>query len=247
MSHKQFLVIRTDRGNLEYANSLSQILDAPVVESEGHSNSQYLLTLCGREMMLDYPGQGRSRPLLVEYKTRGPARGRDPLIRSLGKAPGNVFDMTGGWCMDAVQIARAGFQVIAIEKCRLVYCMVQHALGKLDDQALASRISLYCDDSIARLQKTVESPDIIYLDPMYPHKSGSAASKKNISILRNLVATGQAHNSVADKKMLQAALDTATRRVVVKRPNSAPPILDGKVGEVRSKLVRFDIYKPVSA
>ncbi len=249
MTQKQFLAIRTDLENAQAAESLSRYLDAPVIGGDERRSCEYLLTYCGNELTLEYPGQGRSLPLVIDYEVRGPARGRNPLVRAMGKVSGTVIDMTAGWCMDAVQIASAGFRVVAMERSRLVVCLVEHALARIHDQELLSRISLHCGDSLELLMEMVSKPEIIYLDPMYPLKQKSAASRKNISILRKIagVEAGEDHGPDAEKMMLQKALDTATRRVVVKRPHYAPPIHAGKVGEVQSKLVRFDIYKPQAA
>jgi 16S rRNA (guanine1516-N2)-methyltransferase len=73
---------------------------------------------------------------------------------------------------------------------------------------------------------------------MYPHRKKSAQVKKEMRIFQQLVGA----DADADK-LLQQALQIATRRVVVKRPSSAAP-LAGKAAanQLNTKTHRFDIY-----
>jgi 16S rRNA (guanine1516-N2)-methyltransferase len=81
-------------------------------------------------------------------------------------------------------------------------------------------------------------PDVVYLDPMYPHRSKSALVKKEMRIFRQLVGDDEDAS-----RLLAAALDVARRRVVVKRPRLAPS-LDGPEPNTRivGKTTRYDVY-----
>ena len=83
-----------------------------------------------------------------------------------------------------------------------------------------------------------EAPQVIYLDPMFPHRDKSAQVKKEMRLFRPLA--GDDDDAPA---LLDAALALATHRVVVKRPRKAPAIA-GKPPSytLEGKSSRFDIY-----
>ena len=93
-------------------------------------------------------------------------------------------------------------------------------------------------NSAAYLESLIEPVEVIYIDPMYPPRPGSAAPKKSLQILQSLL--GEEQHSPTE--LLSIALTKASRRVVVKRPHYASPLLPGKSGATEGKLVRFDIY-----
>jgi 16S rRNA (guanine1516-N2)-methyltransferase len=81
-------------------------------------------------------------------------------------------------------------------------------------------------------------PDAVYIDPMFPPKrKTSALPPRSIRLVRVVVGDDE---DAAD--LLQVALATAAKRVVVKRPNHAPPLLDNPVASYKGKLARFDVY-----
>jgi 16S rRNA (guanine1516-N2)-methyltransferase len=102
------------------------------------------------------------------------------------------------------------------------------------------RIRLKQVDAIPYLEhlSTDARPDTIYLDPMYPHRTGSALVKKEMRVLRDI--NGEDADAEA---LLKAALVQAKRRVVVKRPRlaqtlgSSPPSMS-----IAGKTTRYDIY-----
>ena len=106
-------------------------------------------------------------------------------------------------------------------------------------------------------------PDICYLDPMFPpRKKKSSAVKKDMTMLHSLLGTAESHdnNLQSDNNRIreeQALLTTAckysARRVVVKRPISAPPLGCSSIGEskrdiampsydIRGSVNRWDVY-----
>lgn len=78
-------------------------------------------------------------------------------------------------------------------------------------------------------------PDIVYLDPMFPPRTKSAAVKKNMQILHGLFFSddgterGASRSIEEEATLLQAAWEAAKYRVVVKRPIKADPL--GAAGE----------------
>lgn len=98
-------------------------------------------------------------------------------------------------------------------------------------------------DALTQLtqQADFERPDVVYLDPMYPHpenKKKSALVKKEMRVFQSLVGA----DNDADG-LLAPALSLATKRVVVKRPDYAPWLDDNKPSmAIETKKNRFDVY-----
>ncbi|HBO39366.1 MAG TPA: DNA polymerase I, partial [Pasteurellaceae bacterium] len=84
----------------------------------------------------------------------------------------------------------------------------------------------------------MDGADVVYLDPMYPHKQKSALVKKEMRVFQHLVGA----DSDADE-LLEPALKMAKKRVVVKRPDYAE-FFAGKEPHFsrETKNHRFDIY-----
>jgi 16S rRNA (guanine1516-N2)-methyltransferase len=107
------------------------------------------------------------------------------------------------------------------------------------------RLHLITTDAIHGLrhcagQGVVERPDVVYLDPMYPHRTKSALVKKEMRFLRDF-----AGDNPDAPELLLAALGCARQRVAVKRPATARPVAGPTpVGAVKSKNTRYDIYAP---
>ena len=85
---------------------------------------------------------------------------------------------------------------------------------------------------------------VVFLDPMFPPKrKKSALPPGHIQLLQSIVGDV---NSEANENLFQAALSAATRRVVVKRPSHAPPMGANPVATHEGKLVRYEVYHPLS-
>ncbi len=201
--------------------------------------------------MVDASGQIFNKPFQLNFNQRRyRASGRDPLVKAMGKLTASdeqtqILDATAGWAQDAIHLAEAGFSVTALEREPLVYALVTEALARLDDAALASRITLIQADSCAYINASPSQNklDIVYLDPMFPDKNKPAAStKKPMTLMQYLTNPLTAKE---EYELLTAARNYARKRVVVKRPLRAEALCGATPsGCIRGKLVRFDIYSP---
>ncbi len=172
----------------------------------------------------------------------------EPLARAIAgrsHAPLRVLDATTGWARDAFLLAALGHQVIALERQPLVYALVQDGLQRAtQDAALAdvvARIDYRLLDAkqllTDRAACAAESIDVIYLDPMFPPRPGSAKVKKDMQLLQLL-----AEHDDGDA-LLAPALQCAGKRVIVKRPDYAPPLAGRKPSShVPAGSNRFDCY-----
>ena len=85
-------------------------------------------------------------------------------------------------------------------------------------------------------------PDVIYIDPMFPHSKKSALVKKEMRVLREVV--GDDDDAA---QLLLSALKCQVKRVVVKRSRYAPAVGDVIPNyQVLGKSSRYDIYLDVS-
>ncbi len=159
-------------------------------------------------------------------------------MRAIGHRANLVVDCTGGWGIDAAHIAAHEIPVVAVEQQPVVHALVKNALNRCDNDKITKNLSWLQGNSIEYLEKMNSAAEVIYIDPMYPPRPGSAAPKKPLKLLQAMSA-GDQQDHVA---LLKLALRSASRRVVVKRPHYAAPLLPGKTGSTESKLVRFDIY-----
>lgn len=164
-----------------------------------------------------------------------------------------AIDATAGFGEDSLLLAAAGFAVDLYEQDRVIAALLQDALDRAaEDPALAdavARMRLHAgEDSIAELHQTAASieqgeltaPDVVYLDPMFPERTKSAAVKKKFQLLHHL------EQPCADEETLvEAALAVHPRKVVIKRPVKGPLLAGVKPSyQLAGKAVRYDVLVP---
>lgn len=164
-----------------------------------------------------------------------------------------AIDATAGFGEDSLLLVAVGFTVDLYEQDCVIAALLQDALERAaDDPALAAsvaRMRLHAgEDSIAGLHRTaalieqgeLAAPDVVYLDPMFPERTKSAAVKKKFQLLHHL------EQPCADEEMLvEAALAVHPRKVVIKRPVKGPLLAGVKPSyQLAGKAVRYDVLVP---
>jgi len=166
---------------------------------------------------------------------------RQPLARALGKKARTVVDATAGYCQDALLFALMGYRTTAIERSPVVLALARDGLRRLTARAgitLDKRLRLIEGDGRVLLPSITPPPEVIYLDPMFPPKrKKSAAVKKEMRLLRELVG-----DDPDAQELLEISRRVALDRVVVKRPDDAPPLAPDPSMSIAGKLVRYDVY-----
>ncbi|XKG39376.1 class I SAM-dependent methyltransferase [Marinobacter sp.] len=163
------------------------------------------------------------------------------------RRPLHVLDATAGLGQDAFVLAGLGCRVTLIERSPIVHAVLADGLLRARLNPLTApvveRMTLIGRDSLRWLEQAEgEIADVIYLDPMFPHRDKSALVKKEMRVFRHLV--GDDEDAPA---LLAAALEHAAYRVVVKRPRKAPVLGDREPAtRVEGKTSRYDIY-PIRA
>lgn len=200
--------------------------------------------------------QQYGKPLSVDFVTGKAAHrrqfggGRGQLVaKACGLAKGitpSVVDATAGLGRDAFVLASLGARVLLIERVPAIAALLQDGLRRAerveDTAAIISRMTLcHGDASQALAALVVEAgidPQVVHLDPMFPHREKSALVKKEMRLFRELA--GDDNDA---PRLLEAALDVATHRVVVKRPRKAPPIAGpAPQHTLEGKTSRYDLY-----
>ena len=207
-------------------------------------NQQYL-ELC----KLDEPKLGAIRVDFVEgavahRRKFGGGRGQE-IAKAVGLKHGfspHVLDATAGLGRDAFLLASLGCQVTMMERMPIVAALLEDGLERA---RLNMEVNALIGDKMALIHASSlqdmalsQQPDVVYLDPMYPHKEKSALVKKEMRIFQSLVGA-----DLDADGLLAPALALAKYRVVVKRPSYAPP-LDNKTPStsIKMKKNRFDVY-----
>ncbi len=185
-------------------------------------------------------------------------RAQEPLLRALdwhSETPQTLFDLTAGLGRDSLMLLHAGFTVTMFERDPVLQVLLGEAVKRFQAEKPieANRLTFIAEDAGAYLTRLIEEslsegsgdlngnasvPDLIYMDPMYPEREKSALVKKELRIIRNRV--GADHDS---EILLEKALQTGAKRVVVKRPSHAPFVSDKPPHHsVESPNTRFDVY-----
>jgi 16S rRNA (guanine1516-N2)-methyltransferase len=156
----------------------------------------------------------------------------------------SVLDATAGLGRDAFVLASLGCKLQLIERSPVVAALLADGLKRAvhsDELALwlPQRMTLLHGIAIEIMTTwTAERPEVVYLDPMFPHRKKSAAVKKEMRLFQQLLGPDEDADA-----LLKPALALALKRVVVKRPAGAPYLADKKPQiEMQGKANRFDIY-----
>jgi 16S rRNA (guanine1516-N2)-methyltransferase len=213
----------------------------------------YRLHLGPERLELQDLAPGAPGPVFVDFTDgksdfrRASMGKQQALPKAIGLKSGHrpaVVDATAGLGRDAFVLAALGCRVTLVERSPVFAALLEDGLARarlnLKIAPVVNRMQLVHSDSDIYLRQITESarPDVVYLDPMYPHRSKSALVKKEMRFARAVV--GDDEEAPA---LLATALKTARERVVVKRPRSAAPLAGPEpTVSIESKNTRYDVY-----
>jgi 16S rRNA (guanine1516-N2)-methyltransferase len=235
------------------AEGLARRIGLPLVEPDDAGYDHFLIFTPERLEMRS-TGPRAPGPLFVDFiggaaghRRRRQEGSRQLVARAVGLKPGYrpyVLDATAGLGRDAFVLATLGCRMQLIERSPVIAALLADGLNRAaaepETAAIAARIELVTGDSLQLLTEITsrQRPEVIYLDPMYPHRTKSALVKKEMRLLREV-----AGDDPDAPLLLATSLGCAARRVVVKRPLAAPAI-DGPPpqGVITGKNSRYDIY-----
>ncbi len=175
-----------------------------------------------------------------------------------------ALDATAGFGEDSFLLAAAGFTVYLLERDPIIAKLLRDALiraAKHDELAsIAARMTLIEANSIDELlalktqspspltealkrdfpYRSNIAPDIVYLDPMFPARTKSAAVKKKFQLIHYLEKPCE-----DEAALLDAALAVRPRKVIIKRPLKGPFLSNIKPSySLKGKAIRYDCLIP---
>ena len=215
--------------------------------------ARFSLQIGAEGLQLAELGAGNAGAVRVDFLSGAVAHRRQfgggsgqMIAKAVGIQPGirpTVLDATAGLGRDAFVLAQLGCELTLIERNPVIAALLEDGLRRArasaDVAPIVARMRLLCCDAIAQMSTWEgDTPQVIYLDPMFPHRDKSALVKKEMRVFRPFV--GDDEDAPA---LLAAALGLASHRVIVKRPRKAPAIVGRVPGyALEGKSSRYDIY-----
>lgn len=154
-----------------------------------------------------------------------------------------AIDATAGLGEDAFLLAAAGFTVELYERDPTIAALLRDGLERAANDpasaAIVVRMHLHEQDSVSALAAIETSPDVVYLDPMFPERSKSAAVRKKMQLMQRLERPTTADDEIA---LVEAARAVHPRKVVIKRPVKGPWLANIKPSySLTGTSVRYDV------
>lgn len=255
MSETAQLPVPVVPATLELAEAAQAIANRWGLPYAEHSSALFQLRLTEERLELVQTGENAPGAVYVDFvsgavahrRRFGGGRGQS-IAKAVGLKSGatpTVLDATGGLGRDAFVLASLGCRVILLERSPVVAALLEDGIRRaMGDPEIgfwvAERLSLIHTDAVKWMEGLAEEefPDVVTLDPMFPHRRKSAQVKKEMALFQQLLGSDED----ADR-LLPAALRVARKRVVVKRPDYAPVLGDVKpTMAIITKKHRFDVY-----
>ena len=168
---------------------------------------------------------------------------KQPIARAVGRSTRTILDATAGFGHDAFLMACLGWHVHALERHPVIFTLLNESLlPTIGDEpietVLGDRLHIHNQDAIPWLDDDTNPPvDVVYLDPMFDSRPSSALPKKPAQILRRIVG----HDADVSE-LFEKAMEHASNKVVVKRSDRDPPLVDRPCRTYKGKIVRYDVY-----
>jgi 16S rRNA (guanine1516-N2)-methyltransferase len=242
-------IVLVDRtGNPARTREISRQLSIPQVESVP-TEAEFVLWLLPEGLSIQANEPSPPSPLRVEFvsgkaayrRKQGEMIVRAVNIKGLRRSP-RVLDVTAGLGRDAFVLASHGFTVTLLERDPIIHALLADGLARAQADSttceVAERMTLHHIDAAKWVEETGTSPDVVYLDPMFPGRQKSAKVKKEMLLFQRLL-----RESDDAAQLLAHGLAMAGRKVLVKRPLKAEPIAGPKPSHALcGKSIRFDVY-----
>ena len=237
---------------LSTAQDLAKKNLLPYIDHRKSENFDYVLTLSPAGLYLE-DVKKKLGSLKIDflhgklaYRFRHLQNQKQLLARAIGLKPNFkpvVLDATAGLGCDSFVLAQLGCSVTLLERSSIIFLLLEDALKRAlnHPKFLSLPIKLIKTDAdiyLKQISGIQPSPEIIYLDPMFPHSNKSALVKKEMRFLRQLV--GDDNDA---PNLLKLAIKCAKQRVVVKRPRLSTYLAEIKPHHsIFGKQHRLDVY-----
>ncbi len=243
---------------LQQAKDFCQQNKLPLLKNKP-SNNQYDLQLLFHDDQIELYDRQLNTTIAIDFLSGalahrhqfGGGRGQ-AIAKAVGLKSGitpSILDTTAGLAGDAFVLATLGCPVTMIERSAIIFTLIENAIERASlnekfEPILKQGFNIIHRDASDYIKEQISTkatpPDVIYIDPMYPHRKKSALVKKDMQILQRLHGADDNTDTIA---LLENALLFAKKRVVVKRPVQAETLSEKKPNTcIKSKKTRYDIY-----
>ena len=259
-------VIPASKSAEQVAEEVAEELGLPLARSYTEARASVALVIDTHEVWLQPLEKPRPGRVTVDFSSpdmrhRRKSGHNEPLGKAVGVKADmkpRVFDATAGLGRDAFVLADLGCEIELSEASPVLHFLLKHAhktaLLSASEKVIqaAERMVISHGDSTCR---SITGFNAIYLDPMFPDRSKSAAIKKDLAAVQSLLTSQSlspemARSGLTDQaaELLNWALSQPVERVVIKRPAKSPYLGGVKPSHsITGKTVRFDVLvRPVS-
>ncbi|MBG84658.1 MAG: hypothetical protein CMJ40_08950 [Phycisphaerae bacterium] len=235
-------------GGDEKAESISSTLGIPISTGERVPSGEFRIIILedGVELWDEF---SRRHGMPMNFRSTDLRTGsgslslKQPLARAVGRSARTILDATAGFGHDAFLLACLGWNVHAVERNPIIFTLLKESLLSAtgDEQIsniMGDRLQITNQDAVAWMDENNNpTVDVVYLDPMFNTRPSSALPKKPAQILRRLVGFDTDVQTLFDR-----AMEHAMDRVVIKRSDRDPPLVDQPSVSYKGKMVRYDVY-----
>lgn len=234
------------------SEALAKSFSLPIaLSSIPQSEAEAIFGLTDNKLSLSLLLDGKPHQLIfdfiegeVGFRASRVSKANEIVSKAIGCKPyyrPKVLDATAGMGRDSLIMALLGCEVIMQERNFAIFHLLQNALARFQQNPdyfeISGKISLLEKNSIESFEQ-LSDIDVIYLDPMFPVRKKSALVKKEMRLFKLLAG----EDPDADN-LLENALKSNIKRVVVKRPKGAPFLANKKPNhEIVAKKFRYDVY-----
>lgn len=234
------VVCAANSNNEEWARQISQKLGVSVEAEPGEN-----LTLLVADEGLTLTGYGLSfRGDFSKIKGRlTKAKLPHEMLVHVAKTKvenPTAIDATAGMGEDSILLAAYGYQVTMIEQNPVIAVLLSDALDRAkedpDISEIISRMTLIEGNSIEIMKSLEKTPDLIYLDPMFPARKKSGLINKKLQLIQKLEQP-----CFEEEALLNTAIDLRPKKIVIKRPLKGSNLADKKPSyTIKGKAIRYD-------
>lgn len=246
-------IICTDNENCSASEQVAQQLSLEL--NRNYEKAEFRLHFGPDGVELISLKQPKQTPIQVNFHTGSAAHrrqfggGKGQMIAKAvgiqGQFRPRVLDATAGLGGDAFVLASLGCETKLHERSPIAHALLADGLARgrsfaaeTGDSELAEILERMHLSHANSIDEPFSDIDVVYVDPMFPERKKSAAVNKNMQAFHSII--GKDEDSQA---LLAHALTQPVKRVVVKRPRTAPAIEGVKPSyTLEGKSSRFDIY-----
>jgi hypothetical protein len=166
-----------------------------------------------------------------------------PVLKSLSDKESSIVDLTLGEGRDSLTFLNAGRKVIAFERNPFIFIYFLINLSRLHEvtplplENLEVVFGNFFNENGASIPMGLNMRQFYY-DPMFQPSKRKALPRGTIQLFEKLVVEGDEDQ----KENLKWLLENFDGKVVVKRSPNAGPILAKFNHQLKTKLVRYDVY-----